>query len=294
MKEYRGQRFSGERALFKEQDAKITGCWFEGGESHLKESRDLIIDECTFKWKYPIWYSKNIEVTNSIFLDGTRAGIWYTDGIHMKNVTIQSPKNFRRSSDIVLENVQITDAQETLWNCRNIRMKNVTARGDYFAMNSDGLEIDGLVLDGRYCFDGCSNFTIRNSRLLTKDAFWNCRNVRVENSYIEGEYLAWNSSDVVIENCVIDSHQGLCYIEGLKLINCKMMSTSLAFEYSSVDARVDGHIESVLNPREGVIRADHIGELILEKDRIDPGRTKIEAGKIDIESERPDWSKWGL
>ena len=291
MKEYIAQRFSGERALFMESEARITDCVFEDGESHLKGSRDLLIDGCTFKWKYPIWYSKNIEVRDSVFLDGTRAGIWYTDDIRMKNVVIQSPKNFRRSSDIMLEDVQITDAQETLWNCRKIKLKNVTAKGDYFAMNSDGLEIDNLVLDGRYCFDGCQNFTIRNSKLLTKDAFWNCKNVKVTDSYISGEYLAWNSSNIVFENCVIDSLQGLCYVEGLKLINCRMMTTNLAFEYSSVDASLDGSIDSIFNPSEGVVKADRIGELILEKDRIDPSLTAFQAERIDKRSDRPEWNR---
>ena len=289
MKEYTAQRFSGERALFMEGDARITGCWFEDGESHLKESRNLVINKCTFKWKYPIWYSKNIEVNDSVFLDGTRAGIWYTDNIHMKNVTIQSPKNFRRSSGITLEDVQITDAQETLWNCKDVKLRNVMARGDYFAMNSDGLDVDNLVLDGRYCFDGCQNFTVKNSRLLTKDAFWNSRNVRVVNSYISGEYLGWNASNLVFENCVIDSLQGLCYVDGLKLINCRMMSTSLAFEYSSVNATVDGRIDSVFNPSEGMIKADSIGELIIQKERIDPELTEIDAKTIEKESDRPEW-----
>ena len=59
------------------------------------------------------------------------------------------------------------------------------------------------------------------------------------------------------------------------LIHCKLLNTSLAFEFSSVDADITSSVDSVLNPTSGSIRAESIGELILEKDKIDPSLTKI-------------------
>ena len=57
--------------------------------------------------------------------------------------------------------------------------------------------------------------------------------------------------------------------------NCKLINTTLAFEYSTVDADIVGEIDSVMNPTSGVIRADRISELIIEKDKVDPSKTKI-------------------
>ena len=57
--------------------------------------------------------------------------------------------------------------------------------------------------------------------------------------------------------------------------NCKLLNTTLAFEYSTVDADIVGKIDSVLNPSSGIIRADHIDELIIQKDKVDPSKTKI-------------------
>ena len=65
------------------------------------------------------------------------------------------------------------------------------------------------------------------------------------------------------------------YIENLVMKNCKLLNTTLAFEYSTVDAEIDSHIESVMNPTGGTIRAESIGELILERDKIDPQKTTI-------------------
>lgn len=50
---------------------------------------------------------------------------------------------------------------------------------------------------------------------------------------------------------------------------------TVAFEYSTVDADIVGKIDSVLNPSGGVIKADKIDELIIEKDKVDSDTTKI-------------------
>ena len=57
--------------------------------------------------------------------------------------------------------------------------------------------------------------------------------------------------------------------------NCKLLNTTLAFEYSTVDAEVAGKIDSVMNPFGGVIQADSIDEPIIERDKVDPAKTRI-------------------
>lgn len=56
----------------------------------------------------------------------------------------------------------------------------------------------------------------------------------------------------------------MCYIENLVMKNCKLVNTTLAFEYSTVDVEIQGGIDSVINPTSGVIRADSIETLIME------------------------------
>ena len=154
-------------------------------------------------------------------------------------------------------------------------MKDVLAKGDYFGLNCEDVSADGLELVGNYSFDGAKNVEIRNAKLLSKDAFWNSDNVTVVDSFISGEYLGWNARNLTFINCTIESLQGLCYIDGLTMKNCKLLNTTLAFEYSSVEADITGFVDSVMNPTEGRITADSIGTLILEKDRIDPTKTRI-------------------
>ncbi|MCI7061646.1 MAG: DUF3737 family protein [Lachnospiraceae bacterium] len=275
MQVIREERLTGERALFHSKDLTIEYSIFADGESPLKESSDISLSNTSFQWKYPLWYCKDIRVEDCSFAEMARAGIWYTDNISIKDTLYEAPKGFRRVNGLTLENIDLPHAEETLWHCDNVTMKNVAAKGDYFAMNCSNMKLDQFRLVGNYCFDGCRDVEVHHAKMLSKDAFWNCENVTVYDSYICGEYLGWNSKNVTFINCLIESLQGMCYMDNLVMKNCKLLNTTLAFEYSTVDVETDGIIESVKNPASGVIKAEKINELILEEQEIDPSKTTI-------------------
>lgn len=277
MKEIHQAFFTGERPLFQASDLHITDTIFGEGESPLKESRNIELTGSMFKWKYPLWYANDIRVHGCTWFEMARAGVWYTDRITVEDSAIEAPKNFRRCRDVTLRSVSLPNAAETLWSCDGVRLQDVVAKGDYFAMNSRNMEIDGLTLYGNYSFDGAKDVVIRGSRLLSKDAFWNSENVTMYDSFLSGEYLGWNAKNLTLIRCTIESLQGLCYIDNLVLKDCRLLNTTLAFEYSTVDATVCGKIDSVLNPTGGVIRADEIGELILDK--ADPEKIRFQIGQ---------------
>ncbi len=276
MKRIINQHLTGERALFKSHDLRIDTSVFDDGESPLKESNNIEVIDSVFGWRYPLWYSHNVTVRNTAFLEGVRAGFWYSHNVTITDSSYQGPKGFRKCTGLRLERVQMSNAEETLWWNDGIELEDVTAKGDYFCQGSSNIRIRNLQLDGKYSFDGCKNVVIEDSRLITKDAFWNCENVVVRNSFIVSEYLAWNAKNVRFENCTIQSLQGLCYVEGLTLRNCRLIETDLAFEYcSDVDAEVTTPIVSVKNPYNGRIVAPKIGEIIFDDPAVDPTRTTI-------------------
>ncbi len=266
---------TGERALFASENLKITDSIFDAGESPLKESRNIELYGCMFKWKYPLWYCRDILAEDCTWFDMARAGVWYSQNVTVKRAAIEAPKNFRRCKNLTLSDVSFADAAETLWHCDGAMLERVTAKGDYFAMNSEHMTVSDLTLYGNYSFDGVKDVTVRNSRLLSKDAFWNSDGVTVYDSFISGEYLGWNAKNLTLVNCTIESLQGMCYIDNLVMKNCKLLNTTLAFEYSDVDADIVGSVDSVLNPKSGIIRADRIDDLKIEKDRVDPTKTRI-------------------
>ena len=289
MTEIRQQTMTQERALFHVSDTVIYDSVFEKGESPLKECRNIELYTTLFRWKYPLWYCHNVKLEGCTLFDMARAGIWYTNDIHIEDTVIEAPKNLRRSRGIVLQNVSFPDAGETLWNCDDVRMTQVYARGDYFAFNTDNITADHLTLVGNYSFDGSRNVSICNSKLISKDAFWNTENVTVTDSFISGEYLGWNAKNLTLINCTIESLQGMCYIDNLVMKNCKLINTTLAFEYSTVEAEICSGVDSVLNPSGGTIKAQSIGSLIIQKDLIDPRKTRIVCDDIRETTDKLVW-----
>lgn len=280
-KEVRQAYFKGERPLFAESDLYIEDTIFAEGESPLKESKNIKMQGSMFQWKYPLWYSKNVVAEDCTWFEMGRAGVWYTDDLTVNHALIEAPKNFRRCHRLSLNHVSMPNAAETLWHCDGVTMDDVMAKGDYFAMNSQNMKISNFELVGNYSFDGAKNVEVHHAKMLSKDAFWNSENVTVYDSFISGEYLGWNAKNLTLINCTIESLQGMCYIENLVMKNCRLLNTTLAFEYSTVDVEVQGRVESILNPTSGIIRADSIGELIMEKDRIDTGKTQIVCQNIE-------------
>jgi hypothetical protein len=269
------QLLTGERALFKAKNLTIEKSVFADGESPLKESHNINLKDDIFRWKYPLWYAMDIQAEHITLVDSARSGIWYTSDITITNSLIQAPKAFRRSKHINLTNVELPNAEETLWNCKNITLNHVHAVGNYFAMNSKIIQASDFSISGNYAFDGCEDVEIQQATIISKDAFWNCHNVTVRDSTIIGEYLGWNSENVTFINCTIESNQGLCYMKNVTLENCNLLNTDLAFEYSTVAADIKTSIVSVKNPISGVIVADAIGNIIFDDPEINDAATTI-------------------
>ncbi|MGM9971184.1 MAG: DUF3737 family protein [Anaeroplasmataceae bacterium] len=270
------QVLTGERAAYNTHDTKFYDVTFADGESPLKECSNIELYDSIFKWKYPLWYSKDIYVNNTTWLDTARSGVWYTNNLVIENSLICAPKQFRRCNNITLKNVQMPNAIETLWTCENVKLSNVVIKGDYFGMNSKNVYAKDFIISGNYTFDGASNVEIHNAKMDSRDSFWNCDNVVVYDSLIIGEYIGWNSKNVTFINCTIDSNQGMCYMKNIKMVNCKLLNTDLCFEFcSDVDAEIVSDIDSVKNPYNGKISAKRIKEIILDNNLIDPNKVVI-------------------
>ena len=270
------KHFNDERSLFSTKDASIEECTFSDGESPLKESSDIQAIDCTFEWKYPLWYTTNVVLKDSELKFTARSGLWYVDNIEVSKTLIDAPKAFRYSKHIVLSETHFNHADETLWNCKDIKIRVVDAKGDYFGLHSEDIEADNLVIKGNYLFDSCKNVTVRNSYLESKDAFWNCENVTLINCVIFGEYLGWNTKNLTLINCKIESHQGLCYVDGLKMYHCEVYRSDLIFEYChKLDVDIITVVDSIKNPYDGIITVSGVKELILDRKYIDPSKVKI-------------------
>lgn len=273
--------FGGERPLFASHNLCIENVTIHAGESALKECSNIEANDCRFEGKYPFWHTDGFIVRRCLFTEGARAALWYSRNLQMIDTRVEAPKMFREMENIKLENVQIPYALETFWHCKNIELKNVQIeKADYLFMHSENIRIEDYKQQGNYSFQYCKNVEIRNAVIDSKDAFWNTENVTVYDSVLDGEYLGWHSHHLRLVNCKISGTQPLCYAHDLIMENCTMAEDcDLAFEYSSLNAVVNGHVHSIKNPRTGSIRVDSCGELILDKNIKAPADCDIKIGE---------------
>lgn len=275
--------YDNERALYNIKDTTVRDCTFAGpadGESVLKETRNIVIDRCSFSLRYPIWHAKRYELRNSRLDDKTRAALWYSDNGVIENTEISGIKALRECCDTVIRGCRI-ESPEFGWKTDRTKITDSSITSEYIFLDAKNIEIDRLDFKGKYSFQYAENLTVRNSYLDTKDAFWHAKNVTVTDSVVKGEYLAWFSEGLTLIRCKIIGTQPLCYCKDLKLIDCEMIGCDLSFEYSDVEADVKGHIDSVKNPRSGRITADSIGEVIREDPVMEcTGETVIRGSKV--------------
>ena len=258
------QMFDEERALYGSSDITVRNCKFQGpadGESALKESNDIVVEDCFWDLRYPFWHDTNLSSRDTELTENCRAALWYSTKIVIENSKLHGIKALRECADVVIRGCDII-SPEFGWFVNKVVMEESAVTGEYFMMRSNQLTFRNMQLNGKYSFQYITDSVFENCVFNTKDAFWHAKNVVVRNCEVRGEYLAWYAENITFENCKISGTQPLCYCKDLKLINCTMEETDLAFEYSDVEAEVIGHIVSVKNPRSGRIVADSIGEII--------------------------------
>lgn len=272
-----GKEFGGERALFATHDLSLVNCVFHVGESALKCCSQIDATGCRFEGKYPYWHVDGFCCTDCHFTEGARAALWYSRNLVMRDCRVDAPKMFREMDNLDLESVVIPDAQETLWNCRGVKLRDVEVKNaDYIFAHSSDIDIDGYRQQGNYSFQYCRNVVIRNAVINSKDAFWETENVTVYDSEINGEYLGWHSRNLRLVRCKINGTQPLCYAQGLVMEDCEMGDQcDLSFEDSTLQTTVTTAIVSVKNPRSGSLHAMNIGEVILDKNILAPADCKI-------------------
>lgn len=265
MKIYK-KTFDEERALYHLQNAAVVDCDFAGpadGESALKEGREISVENCRFSLRYPLWHVEGFSLSDSAMDEKTRAALWYAKNGNIFGCHLGGIKCLRECQDVRVAN-SVIESPEFGWKCRDISIADCKITAEYLFLDTKDLQIDRLQMKGKYSFQYTENVTITDSDLDTKDAFWHAKNVTVKNSRVKGEYLGWYSDGLTLINCHIIGTQPLCYCKNLTLIDCTMEATDLAFEYSQVQATVQGHIDSVKNPASGSITADSFGSIILK------------------------------
>lgn len=258
------QSLDSERALYGSKGLLVRNCSFDGpadGESALKESSDIQVEDCFFNLRYPFWHDRSLTISRSELTALCRAALWYSENIRITGTKLHGIKALRECAQVKMQECDII-SPEFGWSVQDIEMENCTAASEYFMMRSARLHFQNVTLKGKYSFQYIEDSLFENCIFDTKDAFWHAKNIVIRNSTVKGEYLAWYCENVTFEHCRIIGTQPLCYCKGLKLVDCEMLEADLCFERSQVEASLTAPVISIKNPYAGRITVPAVGEII--------------------------------
>lgn len=256
--------FDEERALYGSHDIMVKNCSFDGpadGESALKESQEVAVNQCFFNLRYPFWHDRELIIKNSEMTELCRAALWYSESVEIYDSKLRGIKAVRECGNVKIQGCEIV-SPEFGWSARGMEMTDSSVESEYLMMRSERLNFRNVHMKGKYSFQYVEGGVFDNCIFDTKDAFWNAKNITVKNSVIKGAYLAWYSENVTFENCRIIGTQPLCYCKNLRLVNCEMIDTDLSFERSEVEAVLAAPIDSIKNPLSGHIYVPAVGRII--------------------------------
>lgn len=261
---FENEIFPQERALYNLDDIEIINCRFEGeedGESAVKECSNVVVKNCYFDLRYPLWCVTNCTMDDSILTSSCRSPIWYSKNMLINNCKLDCVKVFRMCDNIKLTNSNINSI-EFAWNAKNFYMENCNITSDYPFLMAENVTIKNCKFNTKYPFQQAKHVYLENVTIEAKDAFWDSEDIVCKNCTLIGDFLAWYSKGLTLIDCTIISSQPLCYADDLKVINCIMEECDLAFEYSTLEANVKGTLKSIKNPKAGLITVDKECEVI--------------------------------
>lgn len=173
MKTICGQRFDQERALYGEQNLRVTDCTFEGpadGESALKEGRNIQVENSLFDLRYPCWHDRKLSITDCELTEHCRAALWYSRDVTIRKSKLHGIKALRECGNVTLEDCDIRSS-EFGWSTDGVAMNHCTAQSEYFMMRSRALRFADVAFQGKYSFQYIEDAVFDRCSFDTKDAF---------------------------------------------------------------------------------------------------------------------------
>lgn len=267
MKLIENESFEEERSLYKIKDTILNNILFSGakdGESPLKETKNLLINNSTFDLRYALWHNENSKVVDCVLSSKCRAPLWYSKNVNFFNIKVDGVKFLRECKSIIIDK-SVINSEEFCWKSKDINIKNTEIKSVYPFFSINNLVLNNVTLKGKYSFQYSNNILIEDSNFDTKDAFWHTSNAVIKNSIIKGEYIGWYSNKLTFINCKIIGTQPFCYSKNIKLIDCEMEGADFAFENTTVKGNINSNVISIKNPIKCNLIVDSVNDLIIDE-----------------------------
>ena len=179
------------------------------GESALKECGSVKAKACFFDLRYPLWHDRAVALDGCELTENCRAALWYTDNIRITKSKLHGIKALRECKRAVITESDIV-SPEFGWFTDGLHMTDVTAASEYFLMRAKNVVANRLDFKGKYSFQyvedafwHSKNVRVENSVVIGEYLGWYSKNLTFVNCTIIGTQPLCYCKNLKLIDCVM-------------------------------------------------------------------------------------------
>ena len=218
MREIVGKTFDEERALYGSDDLVVKQCKIQGpadGESALKESSNIKVEDSFFDLRYPFWHDYHLIVEISEMTINCRAPLWYSRMLKISRISLEGKYSFQYIEDALFEDCTF-DTKDAFWHAKDVTVRNCKIKGEYLGWYSENLTLDNCTIIGTQALCYCKGLRLINCEMIDCDLSFEKSEVEAElrepiksiKNPASGHIIVPYAEQLIIDdpdsNCVID------------------------------------------------------------------------------------------
>ncbi len=198
MRVVENQTMDSERALYGSCGIMVRNCKFDGpadGESALKESSDVVVEDSYFNLRYPFWHVHGLTIRNSEMTDKCRASMWYSDHIDISGSKLHGIKALRECSKVTITSSgiispefgwsvhglkSVLNTKDAFWHAKNVTVRDSVVNGEYLAWYSENLTFINCTIKGTQPLCYCKGLKLINCEMIDCDLAFERSEVEAE------------------------------------------------------------------------------------------------------------------
>lgn len=152
-------------ALWYSKNIRITNTRMHGIKA-LRESSDIIIENCDIESPEFGWFNNNVEMKNS--KAESEYFMMHTKHLCFDNVLLKGKYSFQYIEDSVFTNCNFK-TKDAFWHAKNIVVKDSVVNGEYLAWYSENVTFENCKIAGTQPLCYCKNLKLINCQMLDAD-----------------------------------------------------------------------------------------------------------------------------
>ena len=152
-------------AVWYSKNVKIANTRMHGIKA-LRESSDIVIENCDIESPEFGWFNENVSMKNS--KAESEYFMMHTKHMSFDNVLLKGKYSFQYIEDAVFTNCNFK-TKDAFWHAKNVVVKDSVVKGEYLAWYSENVTFENCKISGTQPLCYCKNLKLINCQMQDAD-----------------------------------------------------------------------------------------------------------------------------